>query len=157
MRVAKIVSRIDVPAKLRKWDLPELSQGHICLLQEQLPERTTNFLCDLLHHTPLRRDIIQQIKDKGFSVYAAQWAKPHIDQELPNNVTFGIVLRGDHVLTTGIGSVVGDLLPGTVYVLNNKKHHGAKKRTPQTTEPLIVATSDLNIPYTFPEIFCTTF
>ncbi len=68
----------------------------------------------------------------------------HRDDVL-GDITLGAVLAGDHVLYTGRGREVGNLVPGTCFALCNKKLHGAKPRENKTKTKLVFATVDLTI------------
>lgn len=57
-------------------------------------------------------------------MWSCMFAPPHRDSTI-HNYTAGLVLRGNHYLFTGHGRKVCDLKPGTVYLLNNKRMHGA--------------------------------
>jgi len=71
-------------------------------------------------------------------LYATLWVGPHKD-EVIGDVTLGIVIAGDHYLFTGNGRRVGDLVPGTVFALLNKRLHGAYARDMKKPKPLIFA------------------
>lgn len=71
-------------------------------------------------------------------VHVCRVAFPHID-DVAYDYTVGLVLMGNHVLYTGTGRAVCDLRPGAVYMLNNKKLHGAKQHD---DSPLVFVTID---------------
>ena len=74
-----------------------------------------------------------------FGLYATGWVGQHTDDGVTGDITFGIVIVGDHYLFTGNGRRVGDLVPGTVFALLNKKQHGAFPRGRKNPSPLVFA------------------
>ena len=58
------------------------------------------------------------------ALYMTRSIGPHTDDVL-GDYTLGLVLRGDHTLFTGNGRHVGRLERGSVYLLENKRLHGA--------------------------------
>lgn len=77
----------------------------------------------------------------GPDIYATLYAAPHVDETF-YDYTVGVVLAGDHVLYTGRGHPVCDLEPGVIYLLNNKRMHGAKPRDKRHPTPLVFITAD---------------
>lgn len=71
-----------------------------------------------------------------YGLYATAWVGPHTD-DIIGDVTLGIVIAGDHYLFTGNGRRVGELVPGTVFALCNKKTHGAFPRDRKNQTPLV--------------------
>jgi hypothetical protein len=69
------------------------------------------------------------------------WFGPHKDYVI-GEVTIGLVLLGDHYLFVDDGDKIGDLLPGTMFAINNKNLHGAFCRE-NKEEPLVFLTLDL--------------
>jgi len=72
---------------------------------------------------------------------STMWANPHTD-EMIGDITLGVIIEGDHYLFTGNGRRVGDLVPGTVYALRNKKTHGAFARDMKNPTPLVFMTCE---------------
>jgi hypothetical protein len=77
----------------------------------------------------------------GCALNSALWAGPHTD-EVIGDITLGVIIEGDHYLFTGNGRRVGDLIPGTVYALLNKKLHGAFARDMKNPTPLVFITCE---------------
>lgn len=96
------------------------------------------------HEALLRKIFFTKAPKKVFSFYsfATRWVGPHVDEEVVGDYTVGLVLRGNHVLFTGNGRAVCKLEPGTVFLLNNKKLHGAKPAEKNLAEPLLFVTAD---------------
>ena len=78
--------------------------------------------------------------------WACEYALPHKDEGVVGDVTIGVVFAGDHVLFTGRGRAVGRLVPGSVFVLDNKRLHGARKAS-EDAPALLFATVDIRGEY----------
>jgi len=92
-------------------------------------------------------DILIPIFDDAyhFDLYATLWVGPHTDN-IVGDITLGVVIEGDHYLFTGNGRKVGDLAPGTVFALLNKKLHGAYANDMKNPKPLIFAACEPRVP-----------
>jgi len=88
-----------------------------------------------------------------YNIYVCMWLGPHRD-EVVGDITLGIILSGDHYLFTGNGRRVGDLVPGTVYALLNKKLHGAYPKDRNNPKPLIFAACEPRVSAENWETFC---
>jgi hypothetical protein len=73
------------------------------------------------------------------------WVGPHKD-DVVGEITLGVILFGDHYLFTGNSRRVGDLTPGTVYALLNRRMHGAYAKDMKNPTPLIFAACEPNVP-----------
>jgi hypothetical protein len=106
---------------------------------------------------PDTQDALESLCGDAFhsSIYATMWIGPHRDDVI-GDITLGIVISGDHYLFTGNGRRVGDLVPGTVYALLNKKMHGAFPRDRKNPTPLIFAACEPNVPAEDWGSFCRT-
>jgi len=80
-------------------------------------------------------------KAMGHGLWSSLWLDPHTDDVL-GDITLGIIIKGDHYLYTGNGRRVGDLVPGTVFALCNKKKHGAYPRDSKNPSPLVFITCE---------------
>ncbi len=79
---------------------------------------------------------------KGVGAWSCGYAHPHTD-DLLGDITIGLVISGDHELYTGLNKRTRIALkPGTVYMLSNKKMHGAS-RASENSDRLVFATKDL--------------
>lgn len=81
------------------------------------------------------------VSTASYGLHSCAWVGPHEDATI-GDLTIGLVLHGSHYLFVDDGVKVGDLLPGTLYALNNKTLHGAFCREGQET-PLVFLTLDL--------------
>jgi hypothetical protein len=75
-------------------------------------------------------------------IHSTLWIGPHTDDSVVGDITLGIIIAGDHYLFTGNGRRVGELVPGTVFALKNKKLHGAFARDMKNPTPLVFATCE---------------
>jgi hypothetical protein len=89
-----------------------------------------------------------------YNLYISMWLGPHRDLDVVGDITLGIILSGDHYLFTGNGRRVGDLVPGTVYALLNKKLHGAYPKDRNNPKPLIFVACEPPVPAENWETFC---
>lgn len=79
---------------------------------------------------------------RGFEVWSCDYAHPHTD-EVVGDISIGLVISGDHEIYTGLGKRTRFALqPGVVYLLNNKRLHGAS-RVSQNGGPLVFASKDM--------------
>lgn len=125
--------RLSIPASV--WDL--YTQG----LHQRMPLADGDDI-ELIHQDPFAFETVapdwpfpgvRQSEDcADFGIYAAMRVAPHIDP-VPLHYTIGVVLQGDHDLYVGGSHRVGRLLPGSVYVLHNKKRHWARPASGQSS------------------------
>ncbi len=157
MRSAVVIARID--RSLLDFPVFELGpkdgHGRNIILRESISDKEAASIQAALHRTNLRRSLIDQLKQVSFSICGTRFAIQHTDN-LVDNVTIKIILQGNHVLCTGNGRFISELFPGTVYLLDNKKHHGTKPRSRHSLEPLIFLSAGLSIPYSYREIIART-
>jgi len=133
MRSAVILGQVAVPEIKNLQQIKELA----------MPLKGCVELCDLDHAA---FDLSPIIKEAcPCDLYATLWLGPHTDN-IVGDVTVGVIIAGDHYLFTGNGRKVGDLVPGTVYALLNKKMHGAYARDMKNPTPLIFAACEPNVP-----------
>jgi len=92
-------------------------------------------------------DILSPIFGDAFNyeLAATLWVGPHTDSVV-GDITAGVVISGDHYLFTGSGRQVGNLVPGTVFALQNKKLHGALIRDMKNPKPLVFAACEPKVP-----------
>jgi len=67
-------------------------------------------------------------------LHSCLWVGPHTDSVI-GDITVGLVLQGNHYLFVDDGVEIGNLRPGSLFVLNNKTMHWAFCRDGQ--EPLV--------------------
>ena len=80
---------------------------------------------------------------EGVGVWSCDYAHPHKD-DMVGDITIGLVISGDHELYTGLNKRTRFALkPGTVYMLSNKKMHGAS-RASENSERLVFAAKDMH-------------
>jgi hypothetical protein len=87
----------------------------------------------------------REVSPHHYGFHSCAWVGPHTDSTI-GDVTIGLVLCGNHYLFVEDGHKVGDLLPGTLFALNNKTLHGAFCREGHSEEqaaPLVFTTVDL--------------
>ncbi len=81
-------------------------------------------------------------RDRAFDVYSCGYAYPHTDDAI-GDISIGLVVSGNHMLYTGLNKRTRvHLETGSVFLLNNKKVHGADCLSVQI-EPLVFAVKDL--------------
>lgn len=81
-------------------------------------------------------------RNRAFDVYSCGYAVPHTDDSV-GDISIGLVISGNHQLYTGVNKRTRVRLePGSVFLLNNKKLHGADCLSVQI-EPLVFAVKDL--------------
>lgn len=80
--------------------------------------------------------------EDDFSVFSCGSALIHTDTVI-RDITIGVIMQGNHELYIGPSKRTRvPLVPGTVFMLNNKVMHGAQ-RLSDTVDSLIFATIDL--------------
>ena len=145
LRTAKILGRID---------LPKIDQDYL----DQIIEEGTNlhnYIKSYVIEPEIRNlleSLCQNVYDFGF--YATTWIGPHIDEGVIGDISLGIIITGDHFLFTGNGRRIGDLVPGTVFTLMNKKTHGALQKDKNSRIPLIFAVCEPYIAIEEWKYFC---
>jgi hypothetical protein len=128
MRNAKIFGRVDIPVIDKDY------LERIVNIGKNLHNIIDDFFIGEETSRPLK-SLYPNAYDYG--LYATGWLEPHTDDGLPGDITFGIVIVGDHYLFTGNGRRVGDLVPGAAFALLNKKLHGAFQNDKKNTTPLV--------------------
>jgi hypothetical protein len=78
-------------------------------------------------------------------LYATLGVNEHTDDSVPLDITLGVVLHGDHVLFGANEEHVGNLVDGSVFILNNKKPHAAYPRDFNDIKPLVFIACDLDV------------
>lgn len=79
---------------------------------------------------------------EGVGAWSCDYAHPHKD-DMVGDITIGLVISGDHELYTGLSKRTRFALkPGVVYMLSNKKMHGAS-RACENSERLVFAAKDM--------------
>jgi hypothetical protein len=135
MRAAKVFGCVDVP---------EVDTEYL----EKIKRHATQldgFVERLILKPEVRRSLEALCPDAfGYGLYATAWVGPHTD-DIIGDVTLGVVIAGDHYLFTGNGRRVGDLVPGTVFALLNKKRHGAFPIGRNNPSPLVFAACEPNV------------
>jgi hypothetical protein len=107
---------------------------------------------------PQVRQVLDELWPDAFAhtIYATMWTTPHIDRTVVGDITLGLVISGDHYLFTGNGRRVGDLVPGTVFALCNKKTHGAYARDKSNRIPMVFATCEPEVDVRDWPTFCAS-
>jgi hypothetical protein len=146
VRNAKIFGRIGVPVVDPGYLEKVIYEG------ENLHNLVSYFVMSEKTRRPLE-SLYPNAYDYG--LYATGWIGPHTDDGVTGDITFGIVIVGDHYLFTGNGRRVGDLVPGTVFALLNKKQHGAFKRDKSDPTPLVFIACEPDIAAEDWRKFCT--
>jgi hypothetical protein len=135
MRNAKIFGRVDIPVVDKDYLERIVGEG------KNLHNRVASFVMSAETWRPLESLCPNAC---NFWLYATAWVGPHTDGD-PCDITLGIVIVGDHYLFTGNGRRVGDLVPGTVFALLNKKYHGAFQRDKSNPTPLVFVACEPDI------------
>jgi hypothetical protein len=136
MRAAKVFGCVDVP---------EVDPAYLENIKRDAT-KLDGFVERLILKPEARRSLEALCPDAfDYGLYATLWVDPHTDDEISGDVTLGIVIAGDHYLFTGNVRRVGDLVPGTVFALLNKKQHGAFPIDRNNPSPLVFAACEPNV------------
>jgi hypothetical protein len=145
VRNAKIFGRVGVPVVDQDYlekVIYEVGNLHNCVKYFDMSEETRRPLESLYPNA------------YDFGLYATEWMGPHTDDGVTGDITLGIVIVGDHYLFTGNGRKVGDLVPGTMFALLNKKQHGAFQNDKKNTTPLVFIACEPDIAAEDWALFC---
>jgi hypothetical protein len=143
MRAAMVFGRI--------YDFP-VSERARKIKKEATRDPGCIVTCDA---SPEERAMLREICPDVFGVTlnSTLWAGPHTDDVI-GDITLGLIIEGDHYLFTGNGRRVGDLVPGTVYAILNKKTHGAFARDMKNPTPLVFISCEPRVAEEDWESFC---
>jgi hypothetical protein len=145
MRNATILGRVDVPVVDHDYLEKIIDEG------KNLHGLVKYFSISIEARLPLKSLYPNAY---GFGLYATGWVGPHTDDGVTGDITLGIVIVGNHYLFTGNGRRVGDLVPGTVFALLNKKQHGAFQKYKNDTTPLVFAACEPDLAAEDWYLFC---
>jgi hypothetical protein len=137
-------------------DVPEIDADELQVIQRELPY--LKGCIDAWCIKPKTQQALEELWPDAFdhSLCATMWMGPHIDENVIGDITLGIIISGDHYLFTGNGRRVGDLVPGTVFALCNKKTHGAYARSKSNRIPLVFATCEPKVDVRDWPTFCAS-
>jgi hypothetical protein len=127
--------------------------GHVPLPQidpdllEQLRKKAR---FDEIAAKPATRELVKLLETLcsdvyDLGLYSTLGVSPHTDDATASDITMGIIIEGDHYLFVEGEEKVGDLVPGAVFVLQNKKIHGAYARDKENPTPLVFIACDPNL------------
>jgi hypothetical protein len=100
---------------------------------------------------PATREIVKLLGDLfpdayDIGLYSTLGVSPHTDDAAVGEITLGVVIEGNHYLfVEDDEQEVGELVPGTVFALQNKKIHGAYARDKENPTPLVFVACDPNL------------
>lgn len=128
MRSAAIIARVDAPERIFDPKVlgEAISNGRSC---ESFVEQAAKI----------------EIAGRSWGVFSTMWVGPHVD-DVVGDFTVGVVLASSgQYLFTGNGRRVASLSVGDVYLLNNKRLHGALiEKGRSIASPLVFAATDFH-------------